>query len=351
VASGVADSVYWFAPEGLHRPSMNDTARTAGTWLVIALRTGRLANRLILFANVIAFAKERDYRVLNPAFQTYAGMFERTRPTVLSPYPAPPPHPVRSLLLPFFAAIRWTRLPYHVAFGLTRAVNRYPRLTPWIRGIESPVVPATYELGSPAVSCLIEGSRLVLLRGWGFRDTVGVPKHGKLIRAFFVPVARHQDAVAAILRRARADCDLLVGVHVRHGDYRGFLSGRYYFDYPQYAHLMRRVRDVLPGHRLGFLVCSDGAPRPDDFPGGLRIHLSSGVVIEDLYALAGCDLLIGPPSTFTQWASFYGKVPLYHARSPDAAPTRDDFAVADLGLINFTSSTPRLRVRFPDGTG
>ena len=77
--------------------------------------------------------------------------------------------------------------------------------------------------------------------------------------------------------------------------------------------------------------------------------MSSGVAVEDLYALAGCDLLIGPPSTFTQWASFYGKVPLYHAWSPDAAPTRDDFAVADLGLISFTQSIPRLCVRCPAG--
>ncbi|MFH0343649.1 MAG: hypothetical protein ACHBNF_16335 [Chromatiales bacterium] len=322
---------------------MNDTARTAGRRLVIALRTGRLANRLILFANVIAFAEERGYRVLNPAFQSYAGMFEPTRPTVLSPYPAPPPHPVRSLLLPLFAAIRWTRLLYHVAFGLTRAVNRFPALAPWIRGIETPVGPGACELGSPAISSLIEGSRLVLLRDWGFRYAVGVPKYGKLIRAFFVPVARHRDAIAAILRRARADCDLLVGVHVRHGDYRRFLSGRYYFDYPEYAHLMRRVRDIFPSHRLGFLVCSDGAPRPNDFPGGLRIYVSSGVAVEDLYALAGCDLLIGPPSTFTQWASFYGKVPLYHAWSPDAAPTRDDFAVADLGLISFTQRMLSMR--------
>ena len=30
-------------------------------WLVVALRTGRLANRIVLFANVIAFAEEHGY--------------------------------------------------------------------------------------------------------------------------------------------------------------------------------------------------------------------------------------------------------------------------------------------------
>jgi hypothetical protein len=36
-----------------------------------------------------------------------------------------------------------------------------------------------------------------------------------------------------------------------------------------------------------------------------------GHFIEDLYALASCDYIIGPPSTFSQWASFYGNVPRY----------------------------------------
>ena len=32
--------------------------------------------------------------------------------------------------------------------------------------------------------------------------------------------------------------------------------------------------------------------------------------IEDLYALSICDYILGPPSTFSMWASFYGGVPL-----------------------------------------
>jgi hypothetical protein len=42
------------------------------------------------------------------------------------------------------------------------------------------------------------------------------------------------------------------------------------------------------------------------------------VAVEDLYAFAGCDLLVGPPSTFTAWAAFYGEVPLLHVEDPRA---------------------------------
>ena len=31
----------------------------------------------------------------------------------------------------------------------------------------------------------------------------------------------------------------------------------------------------------------------------------------DLYALSKCDRIIGPPSTFSRWASLMGNVPLY----------------------------------------
>ena len=32
--------------------------------------------------------------------------------------------------------------------------------------------------------------------------------------------------------------------------------------------------------------------------------------ITDLYALSKCDYIIGPPSSYSQWASFIGDVPL-----------------------------------------
>ena len=38
------------------------------------------------------------------------------------------------------------------------------------------------------------------------------------------------------------------------------------------------------------------------------IEKSDGIT--DLYALSRCDLIIGSPSSYSQWASFYGDVPL-----------------------------------------
>jgi hypothetical protein len=59
-----------------------------------------------------------------------------------------------------------------------------------------------------------------------------------------------------------------------------------------------------------------------------RLTLGTGHLVEDLYSFTHCDYLIGPPSTFTSWASFYGRVPLCRVESPEMPIRREDFQVA-----------------------
>src|ERR671914_2457428 len=230
-----------------------------GKWLVVALRTGQLANRIILFANVIAFAEEHGYRVLNPAFQTYAALFESTRDTLLCPYPPPPPRRLSRGRDAVYGTLRFTRLLYHIAFRLTRLVNKVPRLAPWICGIESPVGPRGVDLTAPPIYEQIRETRIALLRGWEFRDTVGVTKHANRIRAYFTPTARHRAAVAARVAAARQGCNLLIGVHVRHGDYVNYMAGRYFYSLDRYRDSLRACRGLSTARPGGFW---DGSPPP-----------------------------------------------------------------------------------------
>ena len=43
---------------------------------------------------------------------------------------------------------------------------------------------------------------------------------------------------------------------------------------------------------------------------GVDVVAAPGEVIADLSAMTHCDYIFGVPSTFSRWASFYGKVPL-----------------------------------------
>jgi len=53
----------------------------------IAGRCGRLGNRLIIFAQFIAFAEEHGHRLINFTFHSYAGFFESTRRDIYCQYP------------------------------------------------------------------------------------------------------------------------------------------------------------------------------------------------------------------------------------------------------------------------
>jgi hypothetical protein len=46
--------------------------------LIISAKSGQLGNRLLLFANFIAWAIEHNLTVLNPAFDEYAEFFVGT---------------------------------------------------------------------------------------------------------------------------------------------------------------------------------------------------------------------------------------------------------------------------------
>jgi hypothetical protein len=119
-----------------------------------------------------------------------------------------------------------------------------------------------------------------------------------------------------------------VGVHIRHGDYANFRDGKYFYTLPQYVDQMRILARLLAPRRIGFLVCSNVSQDSTHF-GDLKVTMGPGHLLEDMYALAECDYLMGPPSTYTIWASFYGKVPLHSIEAADAPLALADFQVCE----------------------
>ena len=49
----------------------------------------------------------------------------------------------------------------------------------------------------------------------------------------------------------------------------------------------------------------------------------------DHYLMSRCDYIVGPPSTFSMWASYIGKAKYCHIRSGTDAITADSFTVCD----------------------
>lgn len=282
--------------------------------IIIGRKYGRLANRLYLFAYIIACARETGTTVVNPAFCEYAEFFRGTSRDRLCRYPTQETGPTS----------RWRReLSYLATYLPARALialraKRWPWRIIRLRGEE------IFNLEAPDFRKLLGEPTPVVLQGWNFRDQGAFYRHTDVIREHFRPVQEREESVAGVLSRARQQGDVVVGVHVRQDDYARFRNGQYFYTVPQYAQLMRQVQQELRPRTCVFLVCSDVPQRQSDFP-GIRVLFGAGHPVDDLYSFAGCDYLMGPPSTYSMWASFYGRVPLLTLERPDVRPQLESF--------------------------
>lgn len=277
--------------------------------IVIARNFGQLGNRLLLSAHLIAAAREYGVTLVNPSFAEYAKYFTSTSSDLWCRYPA------RKLATSGTPSDFVRHLIYKSVYLSGKGLQFAHRL-----GCPARVIrlkgDQCCDLQSPEFRRLAQSSIPLLVSGWQFRSEQLLNRHADEVRAFYSIASRYENRVEALIARLRDQADVIVGVHIRHGDYAQFENGKYYFSLAQYAAAMRRVREQLGSRRVSFLVCSNSVVNRHDF-GSLQVHRGTGHLIEDMYALAKTDLLLGPPSTFTGWASFYGQKPLQVLESAD----------------------------------
>ena len=254
---------------------------------------GGLCNRIFPFANLVAFAAERDAAILNPAFVRHAHYFIGTKGGTIPTFPPTDKQ----------ANSHWKELAVSLSRFRFRVVNKFQPRRVISLGDDEPL-----RLDDPDQVARLSASSYV--RGTYVIDRTNLPKHADVIREYFRPVESVEREVQECLRKARSGCDLLVGVHVRQIDYREHFHGLLFYETPEYCQLMQEVRDLFAPQKIRFLVCSDV---PQDFTvfAGLDCVSGPGTELGDLYSLAACDYLVGPASTYSQWASFYGQVPRY----------------------------------------
>jgi hypothetical protein len=303
--------------------------------LIVGLRCGRLGNRIVLFANLIAYAAEHGYRLVNVTFHSYASFFETTRRDVFCRYPAAKRASWLDVVPGVGGAIRKTRIFYHAVRGLSVLNEKLPvfgKKVVTLHDGESAVT--LHERGggliilleTPEVRSQIEDARVVFVYGFLFRAPELVQKHAEKIRAYFQPIEKYRQASRQAVDRLRQHADVVVGVHIRRGDYSGWARGKYFFPVSRYATWMHELAEQFPGRKVSFLVCSNEPRTAQEFA-GLSVGFAPGAPVEDLYALAGCDYVMGPVSSFTQWASFYAGKPLIHLRDSKDRIEREKFRV------------------------
>jgi hypothetical protein len=278
-------------------------------------KAGQLCNRIFAFGHFIGNALEHGHRLINPTFDEYCRHFPSTR------------------LNDFGGKRIGVRLPGGMTYDrferLANAVSRRSQTSVLHRILRLEEGETEFDLND-AGFVKDARSKVVLTDGWLFQDPVNFRKHADTIRAMFKPDSSVSAEVAGLIANCRRTCDVLVGVHIRQGDYRQWQGGKYSYENNIYREKMCAVEAQMAarGRRAGFLACSNEAIPAAEFA-GLQVTPGPGQMIEDLYSLAACDYLIGPPSTYSGWASFYGKVPLMPIAEAGQAMPIEEFRVTE----------------------
>jgi hypothetical protein len=286
-------------------------------YLIIWSKQGQLANRIIYFAHIIAFAHEYGFKVVNLTFYDYSKYFNELNDDFLCRYPKAG----FSFQLPLFFRKILYRLVFIVGTKLRNWNSKY------LLYYDYPNEEESLLLTDPSCFALIKKSKIVLLKGWLLRDFESLNKHKEIIKKFFCPEQRINAKIGNFISNLRKTNSIIVGIHIRRGDYKDFLGGKYYYSFDIYKRVMNRLVGLMNSN-ITFLICSNESIDDDVFS-DFSYVVGLGEAVEDIYSLSECDYIIGPPSTFSIWASFYGNKPLYHINDASKLFLLSDFFVGE----------------------
>ena len=273
--------------------------------IIVSELRGQLGNRLFLCAYGMALAEATHQRLIQLCLHHYSDHFP--------------------------AAQRWGPVWYQFASRkLVRIFIQILRHLTWMKECFVYVgwmVDFNYSPTDPGFVAKVKSRWLTIIEGFPEPAKVTFPSTGA-IRKTFTPSQTILDAVTRHLSPLRSNANVLIGIHVRHGDYALYYGGRFLYPITFYGDVMDAMEKLFPGRKVGFLVCSDVA-QPLESLHRANILPGLGDLLGDLYSLAACDYLIGPPSTFSLWAAFHGRKPILHLFEPRVPSSLNDFMIPD----------------------
>ena len=166
-------------------------------------------------------------------------------------------------------------------------------------------------------------------KGWSTRTDIRyLAQTMPELKRIFRPKDEIMNKAEGLAADMRQSSDILIGVHIRRGDYATWNEGQFFYTLEEYHQFMLRVQQLYKDKKVSFFISSN-----EDF--SLEVFKDcdcrrfgkepSGAIL-DLYTLSLCDRIIGPFSSYSRWASFIGEVPLCFLETRDQQFTEDSFS-------------------------
>ncbi len=141
-------------------------------------------------------------------------------------------------------------------------------------------------------------SFITYVKGWYFRNGVTLNNN----RQFYINRFNSLLVTEDLYENKN---EVLVGVHIRRGDYINFLDGKYFLSDEQYIEALINVTNDIEGDFKVIIFGNDPHLNTRKYLDlGLNLSFSNGTIYQDYYRLSKCDIVIGPTSTFTIWSQF-----------------------------------------------
>lgn len=286
--------------------------------VILFSRTGQLANRLWQAAYLISNAIENNYKFLHLGFAEYNKYFDEN---ILREFKK---QHIKCKIIDFKKTSIQDRLIIKYANYSRKFELKYKFSLPFIKSIN---IWETYDISTISFKELAN-SRIVLTDGWIYKDINSLKKYSDFIRQIFTPNNAIIDNIKKIRNEYFLKYDKVVGIHLRRNDYSIFKDGKWFYSNQDYIMIMKKILTAFGFEKknIGFFLCSDEKIIFKDFY-EFNIIISTNHFVEDLYALAMCDYISGPPSTYSSWASFYGEVPLLHVYDKTKEIFSNDFKI------------------------
>lgn len=165
------------------------------------------------------------------------------------------------------------------------------------------------------------------VEGWSFRVHSLTAKYQDLFvekyslkDKYFINNSLYQK-----LTNIHRETTAIIGVHIRRDDYKSWMDGKYFFKDEVYKAYMLNLETKISKEydkKCVFIVFSNESTACED---NTNTHVSNNDWYIDHLLMSKCDFLIGPPSTFTLWASYIGKTRFFHIKDGSGSIEIDKF--------------------------
>lgn len=175
---------------------------------------------------------------------------------------------------------------------------------------------------------------------WFVRHYDEFERHLPEMRQLFALIPELQTVVDDSWKQSGAALsDHVLGLHIRRGDYKKFVGGKFFLSDEEYIAAAHAAMSIHPDARWTIIVCgNDPSLDAELYKRKLspaNVYISHGASWEDLGLFAKCDYLVGVPSSYTLVATMYGHARLHWLTNNKDISEESDFQTFEVRFREF----------------